>query len=332
MAYIVIFFLWTSLLVYLVMGGADYGSGVLELFATRKHKAEIRKNAYRVMGPIWEANHMWLIIAVVILFVGFPQIYSTVSIYLHLPLLALLLGIIARGTSLAFRNYDAVQDSWQAIYNRIFVYSSFITPFFLGVIASSAVSGRIDPASGSFFGAYVNDWFSGFSLATGFFTVALCGFLSAVYLIGEVEIQAKRSYIYMARMMGIALWIGVVLVFITASSEGIPLTHWVFGDLLCLVAAVFAVCAFVGLWVMIRKEHIKSMRFCAGVMVTMMLIAVTHSHYPDVILLKGGGSVSLLDPGSARETMSMLAMALLGGGLLIVPSLAYLLYSFDKPV
>src|SRR5579863_1584743 len=131
MTYIVIFFLWASLLIYLVMGVADYGSGILELFAAGQHKSEIRKNAYRVMGPIWEANHMWLIIAVVILFVGFPQIYGTVSIYLHLPLLALLLGIIARGTSLAFRNYDAVQDRWQLTYNRIFVYSSFVTPFFL---------------------------------------------------------------------------------------------------------------------------------------------------------------------------------------------------------
>src|SRR5258708_5636214 len=96
MLYVVIGFLWTSLLIYVLSGGADFGAGIIELFASRTNKNKIKAASYRAIGPIWEANHMWLIIAVVVLFVGFPQIYTTVSVYLHIPLIIMLLGIIAR--------------------------------------------------------------------------------------------------------------------------------------------------------------------------------------------------------------------------------------------
>src|SRR3984885_12971201 len=144
MLYVVIAYLWASILLYLLLGGADFGAGILELFTSEKNRGITRKTMYRAIGPIWEANHMWLIIAIVILFVGFPAIYTTMSIHLHIPLVIMLMGIIARGTAFAFRNYDAVTDNMQKVYNKIFVYSSFITPLFLGIIAGSAVSGMID--------------------------------------------------------------------------------------------------------------------------------------------------------------------------------------------
>jgi cytochrome d ubiquinol oxidase subunit II len=121
MLYIVIGFLWVSLLIYLLMGGADFGAGILELFARETNKSQIRKTSYQAIGPIWEANHMWVIIAIVILFVGFPDVYTTVSTYLHIPLVVMLMGIIARGTAFSFRNYDAVKDRMQNVYNRIYV-------------------------------------------------------------------------------------------------------------------------------------------------------------------------------------------------------------------
>src|SRR3954470_16571783 len=138
MQYIVIIFLWLAILLYLVLGGADFGAGIIELFTSKPNRHTTRKAAYQAIGPIWEANHMWLIIAVVILFVGYPSIYTTMSVYLHIPLLVMLLGITARGTAFVFRNYDAVVDNMQKVYNRVFLYSSFVTPLFLGIIAASA--------------------------------------------------------------------------------------------------------------------------------------------------------------------------------------------------
>jgi cytochrome d ubiquinol oxidase subunit II len=119
---------------------------------------------YQAIGPIWEANHMWLIITVVVLFVGFPVIYSEMCTYLHIPLLvSCCLGIIARGTAFSFRNYDAIKDEkTQAFYNHIFVYSSFVTPLFLGIIAGSALSGQIDPKATDFVHAYILAGSTGF--------------------------------------------------------------------------------------------------------------------------------------------------------------------------
>ena len=133
MQYVVILYLWLSILLYLCLGGADFGAGIVELVTSKKNRSATRKTLHHAIGPIWEANHMWLIIAIVILFVGFPVIYSAISIYLHIPLLIMLMGIIARGTAFAFRNYDAVKDELQWWYTRIYVLSSFITPLFLGV-------------------------------------------------------------------------------------------------------------------------------------------------------------------------------------------------------
>ena len=200
MEYVVIAFLYLAILLYLLLGGADFGAGIIEMFTSQRNIRRTRKTLYHAIGPIWEANHMWLIIVIVILFVGFPIIYTDLSVYLHIPLLIMLMGIIARGTAFVFRHYDAVQDEMQELYNKVFVWSSFITPFFLGVIAGSTISGHIDKGAQTFLDAYIFSWFNWFSLAVGLFTVVLCGFLASVYLIGEADNENdKQRFIHKAK-------------------------------------------------------------------------------------------------------------------------------------
>ncbi|OKS85633.1 cytochrome d ubiquinol oxidase subunit II [Mucilaginibacter polytrichastri] len=331
MIYVVIGFLWISLLIYLLMGGADFGAGILELFTSKTNKSHIRKISYQAIGPIWEANHMWLIIAVVILFVGFPVVYTTVSVYLHIPLVIMLMGIIARGTAFSFRNYDAVKDRMQWVYNRIYVYSSFITPLFLGVIAGSAVSRKVDTVAGSFLSAYVYDWFNWFSFSVGFFTVALCGFLAAIFLIGEVkDDESKRRYKRKAVQMNAAMLIWAGMIFGSSLADGIPLLKWLLGNIISLLTIISAAIALVFLWIAILKDQVISMRFLAGFMVTMLLIAVTYSHYPNILLLKNGTELSLLHHKAPDKTIDSLGIALLIGSLFILPALFYLIYSFGK--
>src|SRR5471030_676536 len=156
MLYIVITFLFLAIVLYFLLGGVDFGAGIIELFTSDGNKHRTRKTMYQAIGPILEANHMWLIIAVVIMFMGFPVIYSEMCTYLHIPLLIMLLGITARGTAFSFRNYDAIKgERTQNIYNHIFVYSSFITPLFSGIIAGSAVSRQIDINATTFLSAYI---------------------------------------------------------------------------------------------------------------------------------------------------------------------------------
>lgn len=331
MLYVVIGFLWLALLLYLLLGGADFGAGIIELFTSEDNKVKTRRISYQAIGPVWEANHMWLIIAIVILFVGFPEIYSTMSIHLHIPLVVMLLGIIARGTAFAFRNYDAVVDNMQKVYNKIFVYSSFITPLFLGIIAGSAVSGQIDPHANTFVAAYISSWLNWFSVSIGFFTASLCGFIAAVFLIGEARDDSeRRRFVRKAMQMNVAAVISGSIVFLCAIADDIPLVNWVFGSPVGIAAVAAATISLIVLWLMIYKGRARTLRLLAGFQITMILLTVTYKHYPNIVILKHGGYLSLLENRGDDKTIAALGIALIIGSCFILPALIYLIYSFQK--
>jgi len=332
MLYVVIGFLFFAVVFYFLLGGADFGAGIIELFTSDGNKSRTRRTSYQAIGPIWEANHMWLIIAIVILFVGFPVIYSQICTYLHIPLLIMLLGITARGTAFSFRNYDAVKDErTQALYNHIFVYSSFITPLFLGITAGSVISRQIDPAADNFLTAFVFSWLNWFSVAVGFFTVALCGFLAAIYLIGEAKEQfdVKRFTKKAVIMNAVAVGFGG-LVFLAAEVENVHLAHWIFGNPVSLTAVIAASLSLVLLWYLLRMGKTKIIRILAGFQVTMILVSVGYRHFPNVMMVKGGNNLSLLTNHAPAATINDLGWALLVGSLFILPALGYLYYSFQK--
>lgn len=331
MLYVIICFLWASIWLYLLLGGADFGAGILELFTSQNNRAKTRDTMYQAIGPVWEANHMWLIIAIVILFVGFPAIYTTMSINMHIPLTVLLLGIIARGTAFAFRHYDAVVDDWQVVYNRIFTWSSLITPLFLGIIAGSTVSGTIDTEATNFLDAYVFSWLSWFSVTVGLFTVAICAFLAAIYLIGETDTEdEKRRFIQKARTANIAAVVFGAMVFIAAQVENVPLVEWIFGNAVGITAIAAASISLFLLWYWLQKGKTQVLRVLAGFQVTMILITTTYKHFPNIVILKGGGYLSLMEHHGHQKTLQALGMALLLGSVFILPALFYLIYSFQK--
>jgi cytochrome d ubiquinol oxidase subunit II len=331
MVEIVVAFLCLSLLLYFLLGGADFGAGIVELLTSRKNRSRIRRTSYQAIGPIWEANHMWLIIAIVILFVGFPRIYTVMSIHLHIPLVIMLLGIIARGTAFVFRHYDAVRDEMQLVYNNIFAYSSFITPLFLGIIAGSAISGAIDLQAGNFLDAFIWSWLNWFSVAVGLFTVALCGFLAAVFLIGEAtDAHDRQRFIRKAGHFNVAAVLCGAGVFVAAGHQQVPLVSWLFGNLLSLTAILAASCSLALLWYLLRKGRARILRLLAGFQVTMILLAVSYAHFPDFVIIRGGGNLSLWETQAPAATISTLGWALVLGSILILPFLGYLFYSFQK--
>jgi cytochrome d ubiquinol oxidase subunit II len=285
---------------------------------------------YRIMGPIWEANHMWLIISIVILFVGFPAVYTAVSVHLHIPLVLMLLGIIARGTAFSFRNYDAIKDEMQLVYSRIFVYASIVTPLFLGIIAGSIVSGKIDPAANTFMSAYIYDWLDWFTLSVGLFTVFICGFLASVYLIGESDSEEQRLLFFKrTRNMNAGAFLSGALVLIAARLENIPVYHWLFGNLVSASAIISALLSLVVFWFLFYKRKSGLLRILAAFQLTMIFVAVTYSHYPNIVLFKNGSSISLNEPGD-NHTINALGWALLIGSIFILPAVFYLIYSFTE--
>lgn len=331
MIYVVIAFLWTALGMYVIFGGADFGAGIVEFFSSRDFKEKTQRIMYNSIGPIWEANHMWLIIAIVILFVGFPKIYADLSNYLHIPLTIMLLGIIARGTSFTFRNYDVIKDKWHNVYAYIFTFSSMITPFFLGVIAAATVSGSIDDKATDFLSAYVFSWLSWFNVAVGIFTVAICGMLAAVYSIYSVENEEDTKHLRgLAQKFSLAIFITGGIVFAVSIRQGIPLMEWIFSEWYGYGAVTLATISFGILYFAIEKKYDLTIRVLASFIVLMILFAVSYSHFPNLVLFKDGTYLSVLAINHSEKTIDILAWALLLGSVFILPFLFYLIYSFNK--
>lgn len=331
MIYVVIGFLWLSICLYIILGGADFGAGIVELFTNKKARPKTKEIMYESIAPVWEANHMWLIIAIVILFVGFPQIYTTLSTYLHIPLVLMLVGIIARGTAFTFRHYDAVKDDWQHVYTQIFYFSSLLTPFFLGLIAAATVSHSINPDATEFLDLYIFSWLNWFGVAVGLFTVSICAYLASVFALRETTDRLELGLmIKKSKQTMIFVVITGLLVFFTAYISDIPLLMWVFSKPLGIMATVFATICLVLILRAMSTQKLLPVRALAGFQVIMILVAATYQHNPNIILFGNGQHLSLLEHAAAPKTISALAWALMLGSLFILPFLFYLMASFSK--
>src|SRR4051812_24433917 len=148
--------MWIGLTCYALFGGADFGAGLWDLLAGgSEHGREPRKLIEHSIGPVWEANHVWLIFVVVLLWTGFSPVFAAVMSTLYIPLTLTALGIIARGAAFAFRK--ASTEVWQQrLFGGCFALSSVLTPFFLGAVAGGAASGRARPGSPA--GAVLTGW------------------------------------------------------------------------------------------------------------------------------------------------------------------------------
>src|SRR5437764_5309144 len=136
-----------SLNAYVLTGGADFGGGVWDLLASGPRRAAQRELIASQIGPIWEANHVWLILVVVVLFTAFPAAFATLGVVLHVPLSLLLIGIVLRGSSFVFRSYGARDDATQQRWGRVFAMASVITPILLGIVVGAVASGATGAAA-----------------------------------------------------------------------------------------------------------------------------------------------------------------------------------------
>jgi cytochrome bd ubiquinol oxidase subunit II len=180
-----------SLVAYAVLAGADFGAGIWDLLARGKRRAAHRAALAHAIGPVWEANHVWLIFVVVLLFTCFPAAYAQASIALFWPLHAVLIGIVLRGAAYVFRAYAAGSDATRDAWGSVFGASSALTPILLGMCLGALSTG--DPYR----------WFDPFPVATGVLALLLCAYLAAVYLTWEShDAQLRDDF----RRRALAVW------------------------------------------------------------------------------------------------------------------------------
>ncbi len=332
MLYVVLFFLFFAVLLYTLLGGADFGAGILESFSSKKNRDINRDVIYRVIGPVWETNHVWLIIVIVVLWVGFPIYFNAISIYLHIPLTLMLLGITIRGIAFVFRHYDAIKDAnTQRIYNALFRIGSVITPVFIGMTFGALVSGDIElineGATQSFAAVYVSSWLNIFSVLIGVFFAALCAFLAAVFLIGETDGAVRKMY---ARKANIAV-VALVIIGFTTLSYGY-ITNRVFVlDFITNPYSIGAVVLSGIIMIPLRQSIAKRARVrtrgLAAMQVVLILFAASIAHFPNFIITTTE-ELSLLDSKAPDSVITVIGGTLIVGGIIILPGVFHLFKAF----
>ena len=210
LATVVAMAMFLGVVVYALFAGADFGSGFYDLTAgSGERGSEIRTLVDTSIGPVWEANHVWLIYILVMWWTGFPATFAAATTTLFIPLCLALAGIVLRGASFAFRKYSETFGQAR-LFGAIFAASSVITPFFLGTAAGAIVSGRV-PADG--YGDLTGSWINPTSMVGGCLAVATCVFLAGVFLTadaaraGSVELADRLR----KRTLGVGVVAGVIV-------------------------------------------------------------------------------------------------------------------------
>jgi cytochrome bd ubiquinol oxidase subunit II len=325
---LVIIILGAAFLLYTLLGGADFGAGIIEIFAGKREEVTIS----RAIAPVWEANHVWLILAVVILFMGFPDVYSSLSVVLHIPLMVVLIGIIIRGTAFTFRHYDVVLDKSHKYYTLLFRISSLITPVFLGVILGAMMLGRITfNISGSFYEVFLAPWLNIFCFTMGIFAMFLFAYISATFLVGETTIERERKmYVRLSRRFMIGTMIAGLLVFVAASGEELDLLKDFLNSKTSIFTLLLATVISPAIWHFLNRQKDKTVYLRIGVSLQVMLILVGWFaiQFPVLIKVNDGISLTFFNTQAPEATLQQLLIALLVGLVVIIPGFVFLFKVF----
>ncbi|HKN84401.1 MAG TPA: cytochrome d ubiquinol oxidase subunit II [Pyrinomonadaceae bacterium] len=314
-----------SLVLYALLGGADYGGGVWDLFAFGKRAREQRALIADAISPVWEANHVWLILVIVVLFTAFPPAFAAIAIALHIPITLLLIGIVLRGTAFTFRTYDVQRDSVQRRWSLVFSIASIITPVLLGIILGAIASGTIRVENGTVTTGFFKSWLAPFPFAVGFFALALFAFLAAVYLTLETHVrELQEDFRLRAIVAGIVVGVLALIVFLLAERgapsvrAGISRSWWALA--LHTLTAVFAIGAFYALWA--RRYGLA--RVCAASQVTLILLGWAFAQFPHLV----EPDITITSAAAPQITLELLLIALVLGAILLFPSYYYLFRIF----
>lgn len=300
-----------SLVLYFVTGGADFGGGTWDLLAAGPRKERQREAISRALGPIWEANHVWLILAVVVLFAGFPRAFQVVTTQLHVPLTLFLIGIVLRGSAFVFH-----QRGWA----RVFGWASTVSPLFLGMSVAAIAGGELTCG-------YFSPWTTPFALTVGLFAVAQCAFLAATYLAFETRADVELSDDFRVRALVSGLVVGVLaFLALVLSRSGAPrlfegLTAHPLAMVMHVMTAAVAVSA---LW-SLRQRAYQLARFTAAAQVALVLGGWMSSQFPFLVV----PGLTLESAAGHPSARTAIVWALVAGLPVLGPSL-WLLFKVFK--
>lgn len=332
-----------SLAIYALTAGADFGGGFWDLFASGPRKREQRRAIAEAIGPIWEANHVWLILVVVIMFTAFPRAFGLIVVSLHIPLSIALLGIVFRGAAFVFRAYGeggAAAERW----GRLFGLASTVTPVALGVCLAAVSSGAawevdneirlgiretrhkneflVEAPSVSSFLPPLEGWLP---ITAGLLVLALFAFLAAVYLTNEAKDSALRED-FRRRALGAGVVAGILanVARALASNDADLLSRGLTGETLgWRYATVMGLLSASALWALWTRKWRLARLFAAGQVASLVVGWGIAMQFRLV-----APSWDIWNSAAPRTTLEPLAWALGIGALFLFPSFYYLMTVF----
>jgi cytochrome bd ubiquinol oxidase subunit II len=318
--------MWVGLTAYALLGGADFGGGFWDLLAggTKRGRSP-RRHIEHSIGPVWEANHVWLIFVLVVLWTSFPPAFAAIASTLYIPLTLAALGMIARGAAFAFR-HSVDQLALQRFFGASFAFSSVATPFFLGAIAGAVASGRVSPGIAT--GDVITSWLNPTSILGGVIAVGACAFLAAVYLCADAERRSDRELVeyFRTRALVTAVLIGVITLggIAVLRADAPRLFDGLISRGLPLIVASAA--AGIGSILLLARKRFGLARLAAALAVTAVIWGWGAAQYPYLLQPE----LTVQAAAAPATTLRAMLISLVVGAILLVPSLAFLFTLFQR--
>ena len=316
---VVLFFGVTA---YCVFAGADFGAGFWDLIAGGPERGQRPRDLVdHSIGPVWEANHVWLIFCLVVLWTGFPEAFQSIMLTLFVPLTLAALGIVMRGSSFAFRKSVFVTKERRR-YGAVFAISSVLVPYCMGAVAGGIASGRV-PAGG-IAGDRWSSWVNPTSVLGGVMAVTVCAYLAAVYLISDARRLSQDDMVayYRRRALAAAIVAGLVAVvgifvlyadadyiFHGLTSRGLPL----------VIVSMF--CGLGSLWLIARGAFGYARILSIGA-VASVVVGWGVAQWPYILPT----SLKVSAAAAPDPTLATILVVFVIAAVVILPSLGWLYY------
>jgi cytochrome d ubiquinol oxidase subunit II len=316
-----------GLILYFVLGGADFGGGVWDLLASGPRRAAQRAFVSHAIGPVWEANHVWLIFVVVLLFTAFPRAFAAIGVALHVPLTLFLVGVVFRGSAFAFQGAMLDLRARARHWGRLFAIASLVAPVLLGMCVGAIASGEIRVEDGRVISGFFAPWLRPFSFAVGLFALAECAFLAAAFLAyeaigGPLELDFRARALATGAVVSALAALALALSASGATVVFEGLTRGALALTLIAITALAMAGALASLWT--RRYALA--RILAVVQVSLVLVGWAQAQAPWLVV----PDLTLSNAAASPATQRAVLWTVVAGLPVLGPSL-WLLFRIFKP-
>ncbi len=318
--------MFVGLIAYGLFGGADFGAGIWDLLAGGTERGKRQRDLIEhSIGPVWEANHVWLIFVLVVLWTGFSGAFVAVTTTLYIPLTVAAFGMIARGAAFAFRK-SITTLGMRRLLGACFALSSLITPYFLGTVVGGVASGRVPVGIAA--GDVVTSWVNPTAVLGGVLAVLVCAYLAAVFLCADARRDGLDDLAeqFRARALGSAAVTGLVGVagFFVLERDAPLLWDGLVGRGLPVIA--LSVLAGMAAIVLLVRRRFAWARISSSLAVAAILIGWAVAQYPYAL----PPTLTIEEAARGRTTMVAMLVVLVIGSLILAPALYYMYALFQR--